>query len=148
MSFFLVFVFVWRGVGVVLTPCVGILVVGIEAFVQEFTHLVHTIGLNVIHEFLQTGLHVERHTHTHNGKLAVAPPNTEALPFFRVVEVAHLGVQFGQLLLIQVGLLVHSRLVSELKVKQGKTSYTFFFVLQVKTQGGALYVVASMDAYL
>lgn len=42
-----------------LTPGVGILEVGIEAFVHELDHLVHSAGLDVIHEFLQAGLHVE-----------------------------------------------------------------------------------------
>ncbi len=43
-----------------LTAGVRVLVVGIEAFVYELDHLVHSAGLDIIHEFLQAGLHAER----------------------------------------------------------------------------------------
>lgn len=43
-----------------LTAGVRVLVVGIQALVYELGHLVHSAGLNIIHEFLQAGLRVER----------------------------------------------------------------------------------------
>lgn len=45
---------------VLLTSGVRVLEVGIEAFVHELDHLVHSAGLDIIHKFLQAGLHAER----------------------------------------------------------------------------------------
>lgn len=45
---------------VLLTTRVSVLEVGIEAFVHELDHLVHSIGLDVVHEFLQAGLQAEK----------------------------------------------------------------------------------------
>lgn len=44
---------------VLFTTSVRVLEVGIKAFVHELGHLVHSIGLDIIHEFLQAGLHAE-----------------------------------------------------------------------------------------
>lgn len=42
------------------TAGVSILVVGIQTLVQKLGHLVYGAGLDVIHEFLQTGLKWKR----------------------------------------------------------------------------------------
>lgn len=47
------------GSAVLLTSGVRVLEVWIEAFVHELDHLVHSAGLDIIHKFLQAGLHAE-----------------------------------------------------------------------------------------
>lgn len=48
------------GFGLLLTARVRVLEVWIQAFVHELDHLVHSTGLDIIHELLQAGLYVEK----------------------------------------------------------------------------------------
>lgn len=47
------------GLALLLTARVGVLEVWIEAFVHELGHLVHSTGLDIVHELLQAGLYAE-----------------------------------------------------------------------------------------
>lgn len=107
-----------------LTSTVRVVVVWVKPLIQELGHFFHGSTLDVIHEFLQTGLRWKwyRRTRLFIHRLQNKCDKTQSSATDWHI---HLSVQFRQLFLIQIRLLVHPGFISKLKREAEIVPFSF-----------------------